>query len=129
MTGSMSSLATLLLRFEVVVEGLTALFLLALPGIACAALFGGSEAIGDLATRFVGVALLSLVCGCWLGRQHRGGRPALAAFLVYNLLSAILFLVVGLAGQHVGFLLWPAAGAHALVTLLLAGVLLRPSPT
>jgi hypothetical protein len=45
--------------------------------------------------------------------------------LVYNLLVTLYFVYLGLGGKWVGVLLWPAAAAHAVLAVLLAGAWLR----
>ena len=39
--------------------------------------------------------------------------------LTYNLLATLYFVYIGLGGEWVGSLLWPAAAIHAALTFLL----------
>jgi hypothetical protein len=80
----------------------------------------GAEASGAglVMGRVAGIALLGLVVACWPGRGGRAGRlPALRAMLIYNALATLYLLHLGIGGEWVGPLLWPAAVLHALVTL------------
>ena len=79
---------------------------------------GAGIAVG----RVAGIALLSLGLACWISRQDVDSTAALRAILAYNLLVAAFFLFLGLAGELVGILLWPAFAIHAVLTLLFANV-------
>ena len=72
--------------------------------------------------RVAGIALLSLGLGCWLSRQDLNKTAALAAMLSYNLLVTAYLMYLGLGGELVGVLLWPAIAIHAVLTLLFANV-------
>jgi hypothetical protein len=78
--------------------------------------FGAGAAVG----RVAGCALLSLGIACWPSRDV-GSRwtAAFAAMLTYNLLVTCYLMLLGLGGQRVGVLLWPAVAIHGLLTLLL----------
>jgi hypothetical protein len=57
---------------------------------------------------------------CWPGRDVVSRlAPALSAMLTYNLLITCYLTFLGIGGQWVGILLWPAVAIHGLVTLLL----------
>lgn len=65
--------------------------------------------------------MLSLGMACWPGRDPTGKTgPALRAMLTYNSLATLYFLHLGIGGEWVGPLLWPAVALHAAVALLLA---------
>jgi hypothetical protein len=70
--------------------------------------------------RLVGITLLALSLGCWLGRRDQGATSALAFMLAYNILTTAYLASLGLRGELVGFLLWPAVVFHAAMGLLLA---------
>ena len=47
--------------------------------------------------------------------------------LAYNALAAAFFAYLGIRGHWVGLLLWPAAGLHAVIAILLGRAwLMRP---
>ena len=79
-------------------------------------LSGAGSAVG----RIAGFALLSLGLACWMSRQDVDKTAALAAMLAYNLLVTTFFTYLGLGGDLVGILLWPAIAVHAVLTLLFA---------
>ena len=69
--------------------------------------------------RWTGIALLGLGVGCWPG-------PAGFGMLTYSTLVTAYLLLLGVRGEWVGPLLWPAVAIHALLTLLLARLWLKP---
>ena len=62
----------------------------------------------------LGIALIALGVGCL------PGFPALFGMLTYSALVTLYFLYLGIRGEWVGPLLWPAVGLHATLALLLA---------
>ena len=115
-----------LIGFEVLVEGLTGLALIAAPKAVCAVLLGEEPGgTGAAVGRVAGIALLSLVASAWLARRERGGRSALVALLLYNALTAAYLSLLGVQGDWVGPLLWPAVAAHLVIGSLLAAALSR----
>jgi hypothetical protein len=60
-----------------------------------------------------GIAVMALGFACWPG-------PALLGMLTYSALVTLYFLYLGIRGDWVGSLLWPALALHAVLTLLLA---------
>ncbi|MGA2788098.1 MAG: hypothetical protein ABSF60_11275 [Verrucomicrobiota bacterium] len=56
--------------------------------------------------------MFALGVGCWPGR-------ALFGMLTYNTLATVFFAYLALGGEWVGPLLWPAAGLHAVLAILL----------
>jgi hypothetical protein len=82
----------------------------------------GAEISGAsiLLGRVAGCSLLSLGIACWPPRNPVGKRvSALAAILTYNLLVTLYLLYVGLGGEWVGTLLWPAVALHGILSLLI----------
>ena len=70
--------------------------------------------------RVAGCALVSLGLACWPFRDVASRpAPALIAMLTYNLLITCYLIFLGIGGQWVGVLLWPAVAIHSLLTLLL----------
>ena len=116
----MSRLVVMLVGLGVVVEGVTGLGLIAIPGTVAKLLLGSDlPEIGAVTARVAGIALVAVALGCWLGRKDPVGFAALATLLVYNALVAIYLGWLGLVGVFVGPLLWPAVIVHAVVTALL----------
>ena len=64
--------------------------------------------------RVLGIALIALGVACW------PGRTALCGMLTYSALVTLYLLYLGIRGEWVGPLLWPAVALHAVLTLLLA---------
>jgi hypothetical protein len=86
-------------------------------------LSGAGQALGHLA----GLVFLSLAIACW--PTARNLTPsALHALLFYNLVATLYLVHLGRAGKLLGELLWPAAGLHAVLTILLAYVSLSRTP-
>ena len=50
----------------------------------------------------------------------RAGAAALSGMATYGLLVTLYLLYLGIRGEWVGPLLWPAVALHAVLTLLLA---------
>jgi len=77
-----------------------------------AELSGPGQALG----RLTGIALSGFALTSW-----PPSAPSVAqAMLAYNLLATVYLSYLGLEGQFVGFLLWPAVALHLLFTILLA---------
>jgi hypothetical protein len=75
----------------------------------------GAETAG-LATpvaRVAGIAIMALGFACWPG-------PPLLGMLIYSVLVTLYFLYLGIVGDWVGPLLWPALALHVLLTVFLA---------
>ena len=66
-----------------------------------------------------GFGLLSLGLACWPGRYATNPAPALRAMVIYNVLVTLFLVYLGIGGEWVGHLLWPAVAFHAVLTVLL----------
>ena len=120
--------AATLLSIDAAIEGATGLALIAVPGTVAWLLFGTAvPPIGAVVARVAGIAILSLALGCWLGREGNA-VAALAALLVYNVLSAAYLAILVIQGELIGALLWPAVAVHGVFALLMAAAL-QPRPT
>ena len=111
-----------LLALAAVLETVTGLALMIEPTVVARLLLGADvSGAGAAVGRVAGFALVSLGLACWPGRDL-ASRDVLAvrAMLTYNLLVTCYLIVLGIGGQFVGVLLWPAAVIHGLLTLLLA---------
>jgi len=111
-----------LLQITALLEAATGLALLTVPAVVVRLLLGGEiTGVSISLGRVAGMGLLSLGIACWPGRDATGNKPpALWAMLTYNSLAALYFLYLGIGGDKVGPLLWPAAALHAILTFLLA---------
>ncbi|MGC1381892.1 MAG: hypothetical protein WA814_12820 [Candidatus Baltobacteraceae bacterium] len=102
------------------IEAVTGILLIAVPSFVSWLLFAAAlPPIGELTGRVAGFALTSLAIAAWPS-ANAAGRNAVWGLLAYNALAAILFLYVGIRGESVGFLLWPAFALHAAMTVLFA---------
>jgi hypothetical protein len=111
-----------LLFLTAVIEATTGLALIIDPPLVVRLLLGSDLAETGVALgRVAGFGLLSLGLACWPVAAGPGARaPALRAMLTYNVLVTIYLLSLGIGGETVGSLLWPAVALHAVLTLLLA---------
>ena len=107
------------LIFAAVSEAATGVALLIVPSLVGRILFGeGLHGLSVAVARVAGIGLFSLGLACWPGKEPN--RTASLAMLTYNLLVAFYFFYLGLHGEWVGVLLWPAAVLHGILTILLA---------
>jgi hypothetical protein len=76
----------------------------------------GTELTGvaNPVARVLGIALIALGVACW------PGRTALCGMLTYSAAVTLYLSYLGIRGNWVGPLLWPAVVLHAVLTLLLA---------
>lgn len=111
-----------LLRVAASIEAATGLVLMIYPPFLSGLLLGAVVAGAGVALgRVVGFALLSLGLACWPGVDSAdSNNPALRALFTYNLLTTLYLAYLGLDGQSVGSLLWPAVAVHAMLAFLLA---------
>lgn len=76
---------------------------------------------GQALGRLAGIAMIGAGLAAWWPFSAR--TPSLAApvpgFTIYNLLATIYLAYLGIAGQLVGILLWPAVVLHAALLILL----------
>ena len=120
-----------LLVFCAVVEVGTGIALMVAPELVAALLVRGQ--VTELATllgRCMGIALLALGLACWPPRQAAPpGSAAFRAMLTYSTLIALFLGYIGAVAHLGGPFLWPAAGLHGAMALLLvrAGRQNRPS--
>jgi hypothetical protein len=101
-------------------EAATGLALLAAPSLVGRWLLG--EELTGVAlpvAHVLGIALVSLGVACW------PGGTTLCGMLTYSVLATGYLAWLGIRGQWVGPLLWPAVAVHAGLTVLLIRMWLR----
>lgn len=95
-------------------EAATGLALLVVPSLVGQLLLG-AELAGAAATvaRVTGIALIALSVACWPGTPLLG-------MLIYSAAITVYFAWLGISGDSIGTLLWPAAALHLVLTAFLA---------
>ena len=100
-------------------EAFTGLALVIYPSLVVPLLFGAEiSGAGTVMSRMAGIALIALGIACLPGL-------ALLGMLTYSALAMAYLAYVGIGGEWVGPLLWPAVVLHAVLTLLLARAWLK----
>ena len=108
-----------LLILAAIGEGLTGVILLVYPPIVIRLLFGEEiTGAGVLMSRIAGICLIALGVACW---PDSNTRRAFSGMLTYSTLAMLYLVCVGVRGEAVGFLLWPAVVVHAILVVLLVG--------
>ena len=102
------------LIFAAVFEAATGLALLIVPLLVGRLLLGAELTDAIPVARVAGIALIALAVCCW------PGSTALCGMLTYGVLATLYLACLGVNGQWVGPLLWPAVVLHAILTILLA---------
>jgi hypothetical protein len=103
------------LTVAAVLEVATGVALLIVPSLVGRLLFGAEfTGVANPAARVTGIALLALGVGCW------PGSTALCGMLTYGALATLYLAYLGVIGEWVGPLLWPAVVLHGILTVLLA---------
>ena len=117
-----------LLALAAALEGVTGVALMIAPAVVARLLLGAVlSAAGAVVGRVAGCALVSLGLACWPVRGPTNMLiPAARAMLTYNSLVACYLVFLGIRGEFVGVLLWPAVAVHGLFALLLLRAWLKP---
>ena len=103
------------LTLAAVAEAATGLALLFVPSLVGRLLLGVDlTGVSIPVSRVLGIALLALGVGCL------PGTTVLCGMLTYSILATLYLLYLGIRGEWVGPLLWPAVVLHAGLTVLLA---------
>ena len=111
------------LAVAAVAEVATGMALLIVPSLVGRLLFGAEfTGVANPAARVTGIALLALGVGCW------PGSTALCGMLTYGALATLYLACLGVIGEWVGPLLWPAVGLHGILTVLLAQAYFQSRP-
>jgi hypothetical protein len=112
-----------LLLLAAIAEAATGLALLIVPSLVGRLLFGAEfTGVANPAARVTGIALLALGVGCW------PGNTALCGMLTYGALVTLYLAYLGVIGEWVGPLLWPAVVLHGILTVLLARAWFQSRP-
>src|SRR5271165_5847753 len=107
------------LAFAAMAEAATGVALIVVPSLVAGLLLGAEPSgVGIALGRVAGMSLLSLGIACWPGKEPT--RAAICAMAAYGLFATLYLLYLGIRGEWVGPLLWPAVALHAVLTLLLA---------
>lgn len=105
------------LKLAAAVEAATGIVLVAYPPIVVRLLFGADIAgVGEMVSRVAGIALIGLGVACW---PTGSTRMSLYGMLTYGVLATLYLVYVGIRGEAVGVLLWPAVVAHVILVVLL----------
>jgi hypothetical protein len=104
------------LAFAAIAEAATGVALLCTPALVARLLLGGElSGVAFAIARVTGMALIALGLACWPGKE-----PTLAAscgMTTYNLLVTLYLVYLGIRGEWVGPLLWPAVVVHSGMTI------------
>ena len=105
------------LALAALAEAGTGVILVAYPPIVVRLLFG-AEIIGAglIMSRIAGIALIGLGVACWPGNS---AIQQLYGMLTYSTLAMLYLIRIGIRGEAVGVLLWPAVAAHVILVALL----------
>jgi hypothetical protein len=105
-----------LLTFAAVAEAATGAALIIVPSLLGRLLLGAElTGVANPVARVLGIALISLGVACL------PNCSALCGMLTYGALVTLYLTYLGVIGDWVGPLLWPAVVLHAILTFLLAG--------
>jgi hypothetical protein len=105
------------LKLAAIGEAVTGLALLVVPSLVSSLLLGTElTGVSIPIARVTGIALVGLGVACW------PNWTALCGMLTYGALVTLYLLYLGIRGEWVGPLLWPAVALHAVLTLLLGRV-------
>jgi hypothetical protein len=108
-------------------EAATGLALLVVPSLVGWLLLGNElSGVSIPVARVAGIALIALGLACWPGNDAESSPSrALRAMFFYSLLATLYLAYLGIGGEWVGLLLWPAVAVHAILTILLVRAWLK----
>jgi hypothetical protein len=113
-----------LLAIAAIAEAATGLALLVVPSLVGSLLLGAElTGVSVPVARVTGIALIALAVACW------PGATALCGMLTYSALTTAFLAYLGIRGQWVGPLLWPAVVLHGAMTSFLALAWLKARKT
>ena len=104
-----------LLALTAIIEAATGVALIVVPSLVGRLLLGAElTGVAIPVARVTGIALIALGVACW------PGSTALCGMLAYGALVTLYLAYLGVTGEWVGSLLWPAVVLHGILTVLLA---------
>ena len=114
------------LALAAVSEAATGLALVVVPSLVGHLLLRAELAGNALAVaRVTGIALVALGIACWPDDNRESRVRAFQGMLCYSLFVTLYLAYLGIGGEFVGPLLWPAVVVHLVLTLLLVWPWLR----
>jgi len=115
------------LLLAAVSEAATGLALLAVPSLVGWLLLGEElTGIAIPVARVAGIALIAFAVACWpVNDLGSNTVRAFQGMLCYSLLATLYLAYLGICGEWVGVLLWPAVVVHATLTTLLVRAWLK----
>ncbi len=118
----MKRFVTISIAVAAAIEASTGLVLITFPSLFVRLLLGVAlSEPGQVVGRLAGFALFALVLACWPGAgMESKAASSLRALLVFSVLVAFYLVYLGIRGELVGPLLWPAAVLHSAVAIFLA---------
>jgi hypothetical protein len=76
---------------------------------------------GQALGRLAGITLIAFALGCWpTAAPSSYPASSFRALLIYNLVATLYLLYLGIGGNLVGILLWPAVALHAVLAILVS---------
>ena len=116
-----------ILALSAAAEAGTGLLLLAWPPIVVRLLFG-VELTGAavIMSRIAGIALIGLGVSCW---PRNSSLQSINGMLTYSTLAMMYLIYIGVRGEAVGVLLWPAVVVHAILVVFLVGARFKEQKT
>jgi hypothetical protein len=108
-----------LLALAALAEAATGVALMAAPSLVGRVLLAAElSGVAAVVARILGIGLVSLGIACW--PRQTPSSAAVAGMLTYGALVTLYLAFLGVRGEWVGPLLWPAVALHAILTLLLS---------
>ena len=112
-----------ILMLAALAEAGTGVILLAYPPIVVHLLFDAEIAgAGVNMSRLAGIALIGLGAACWPTTDN---RRASQGMVTYSMLAMFFLIYIGVRGERVGLMLWPAVVVHAILIVLLGSAWLK----
>jgi hypothetical protein len=111
------------LMLAALAEAGTGVILLAYPPIVVRLLFNAEiVGAGAIMSRLAGIVLIGLGAACWPSTDT---RRAFQGMVTYSVLAMLFLIYIGVRGEGLGLLLWPAVAVHAILIALLGGARLK----
>lgn len=103
-----------------VIEILTSVALLFAPTVVIGLLLGDVlSPVGITVSRILGIGMFALGVAVWEIAGRAANPASRIGICIYNIGVAGLLVVSGAAGHGEGLLLWPAAGLHGLIGVMM----------